>query len=106
MDLHLGRSSGGDLTTRLYRELREAVRDGRLRPRDRLPPTRELATELEVSRGTVATAYERLVAEGFLTARAAPGPTSQTLSRRPVRAAGGGPGRSGRVEGGRPSPRR
>ena len=73
MDLHLSRSSGGDLTTRLYRELREAVRDGRLRPRDRLPPTRELATQLEVSRGTVATAYERLVAEGFLTARVGAG---------------------------------
>ena len=73
MDLYLSRSSGGDLTTRLYRELREAVRDGRLRPRDRLPPTRELATQLEVSRGTVATEYERLVAEGFLTARVGAG---------------------------------
>jgi GntR family transcriptional regulator / MocR family aminotransferase len=73
VDLHLDRSSGGDLTTRLYRELREAVRDGRLRPRDRLPPTRELATQLDVSRGTVATAYERLVAEGFLTARVGAG---------------------------------
>jgi Bacterial regulatory proteins, gntR family len=44
-----------------------------LRPGDRLPPTRELATQLEVSRGTVATAYERLVAEGFLTARVGAG---------------------------------
>ena len=73
MDLHLGLSGGGDLTTRLYRELREAVRDGRLRPGDRLPPTRELATQLELSRGTVATAYERLVAEGFLVARVGAG---------------------------------
>ena len=73
MDLHLTRGSAapgtGDLTTRLYRELRQAVRDGRLRPGDRLPPTRRLATELQLSRGTVATAYERLVAEGFFVAR-------------------------------------
>ncbi|MEP6648292.1 MAG: winged helix-turn-helix domain-containing protein [Lapillicoccus sp.] len=77
MDLHLPRervvppgvSGEGELTTRLYREVRQAVRDGRLRPGDRLPPTRELATQLGLSRGTVATAYERLVAEGFLTAR-------------------------------------
>ncbi len=73
MDLHLGLSGGGDLTARLYRELREAVRDGRLRPGDRLPPTRDLATELELSRGTVTTAYERLVAEGFLVARVGAG---------------------------------
>ena len=44
VELHLGLSGGGDLTARLYRELREAIRDGRLRPGDRLPPTRELAT--------------------------------------------------------------
>lgn len=89
MDLHLSRSSGGDLTTRLYRELREAIRDGRLRPRDRLPPTRDLATQLELSRGTVATAYERLVAEGFLIARVGAGtyvadsvPSTGTRGRR------------------------
>lgn len=77
MDLHLTRGSAapgtGDLTTRLYRELRQAVRDGRLRPGDRLPPTRRLATELQLSRGTVATAYERLVAEGFFVARVGAG---------------------------------
>jgi GntR family transcriptional regulator / MocR family aminotransferase len=73
VDLHVGPTGTGDLTTRLYRELREAVHDGRLRAGDRLPPTRELATRLEVSRGTVATAYERLTAEGFLVARVGAG---------------------------------
>jgi GntR family transcriptional regulator/MocR family aminotransferase len=47
--------------------------DGRLRPGDRLPPSRELARSLQVSRNTVATAYERLVAEGFLTGRVGDG---------------------------------
>jgi GntR family transcriptional regulator/MocR family aminotransferase len=73
VDLHLARTGTGDLATRLYRELREAVRDGRLRAGDRLPPTRELAVRLEVSRGTVATAYERLKAQGFLVARVGAG---------------------------------
>jgi GntR family transcriptional regulator/MocR family aminotransferase len=68
-----GLSGVRDLTTRLYRELRAAVGDGRLRPGDQLPPTRELAAELQLSRGTVATAYERLIAEGFLTARVGAG---------------------------------
>ena len=37
------------------------------------PPTRELAAQLELARGTVATAYEPLVAEGFLVARVGAG---------------------------------
>ena len=73
MDLHVSLDGDGDLTTRLYRGLRDAVRDGRLRSGERLPPTRELATRLSVARGTVATAYERLVAEGFLVARVGAG---------------------------------
>lgn len=73
MDLHVRLDAGGDLTAQVYRQLREAIRDGRLRPGDRLPASRELATRLAVSRGTVATAYERLVAEGFLTARVGAG---------------------------------
>ncbi|MEO7234563.1 MAG: PLP-dependent aminotransferase family protein [Lapillicoccus sp.] len=73
MDLHVRLDGAGDLTAQLYRELRAAVRDGRLRAGDRLPASRELATRLEVSRGTVTQAYERLVAEGFLTARVGAG---------------------------------
>ena len=46
-----------------------AVRSGRLRPGERLPATRSLAADLGVSRTTVAAAYDRLVAEGLLTAR-------------------------------------
>jgi GntR family transcriptional regulator/MocR family aminotransferase len=73
MDLHISLDGGGDLTARIYRSLRDGVRDGRLRPGDRLPPTRELARTLDVSRGTVATAYERLTAEGFLVGRVGAG---------------------------------
>jgi GntR family transcriptional regulator/MocR family aminotransferase len=65
--------AGGDRTTRLYQALLDAVLDGRLAPGDRLPPTRELAGELGVARGTVATAYDRLAAEGFLEARVGSG---------------------------------
>lgn len=63
----------GDLGTRIYRELRDAILDGRLRSGDRLPPTRELATRLSVSRNTVAVAYDRLTADGFLTGRVGSG---------------------------------
>ena len=56
----------GDLTARIYRQLLDAILDGRLRSGERLPPTRELAQRLDVSRTTVTVAYERLTAEGFL----------------------------------------
>ena len=40
---------------------------------DRLPPSRELAAELGISRHTVTTVYGRLVAEGYLEGRAGGG---------------------------------
>jgi GntR family transcriptional regulator/MocR family aminotransferase len=66
MDLQVSLAGRGDLAARIYRQLRDAILDGRLRAGERLPPTRELARSLEVSRNTVATAYDRLTAEGFL----------------------------------------
>ncbi|MET8226291.1 PLP-dependent aminotransferase family protein [Streptomyces sp. NPDC005301] len=50
----------------LQAALREAVRSGRLAPDTRLPPSRELAADLGVSRGLVTEAYEQLTAEGYL----------------------------------------
>ncbi|SEE54489.1 PLP-dependent aminotransferase family protein [Jiangella alba] len=73
MEFHVSLDGPGDLVARIYRSLRDGVRDGRLRPGDRLPPSRELARTLDVSRGTVATAYERLTAEGFLEGRVGAG---------------------------------
>lgn len=73
MELHVSLAGRGDLATRIYRGLRAAVAEGRLRPGDRLPATRQLAARLEVARGTVATAYERLVAEGVLVSRVGAG---------------------------------
>lgn len=73
MDFHVSLGGRRDLTARIYRELRDAVLDGRLHQGERLPPTRELAQRLDVSRNTVAAAYERLTAEGFLTSRVGAG---------------------------------
>src|SRR5437763_3233238 len=50
----------------IYRQLRAAILDGRLREGEALPPTRELAQRLAVSRNTVSAAYDRLTSEGFL----------------------------------------
>src|SRR5450755_283461 len=73
MDFHVSLEGRGDLAVRIYRGVLEAILDRRLRPGERLPPTREMARRLDVSRNTVAVAYERLVAEGFLVAHVGSG---------------------------------
>jgi GntR family transcriptional regulator / MocR family aminotransferase len=83
-DLVVDLGARGDRATAVYRALLDAVRGGRLEPGERLPPTRTLAADLGVSRTTVATAYDRLVAEGFLTARVGAG-TFVADAARPVR---------------------
>ncbi|MEI5674795.1 MULTISPECIES: winged helix-turn-helix domain-containing protein [unclassified Nocardioides] len=93
VDLVVDLSSRADRPTAIYRALLEAVRSGRLVPGDRLPPTRSLARDLGVSRTTVATAYERLVAEGFLEARVGDGtyvPTVRAVPWATVRPPPGG----------------
>jgi GntR family transcriptional regulator/MocR family aminotransferase len=51
---------------RLQARMREALRSGSPARDDRLPSSRELASQLGVARGTVVPAYEQLVAEGYL----------------------------------------
>jgi GntR family transcriptional regulator / MocR family aminotransferase len=50
----------------LYAALRADILAGRLRPRSRLPATRDLATQYGLSRGTVVSAFEELKSEGYL----------------------------------------
>jgi GntR family transcriptional regulator/MocR family aminotransferase len=72
MDVHVA-LAGGPLSAGVYDQLRAAILDGRLRPGDPLPPTRDFARRLEVSRNTVSNAYQRLIAEGFLVGRVGAG---------------------------------
>jgi GntR family transcriptional regulator/MocR family aminotransferase len=61
------------LFRQLYAGLRAAILAGRLEGGTRLPPTRRLATELQVSRKTVVNAFEQLIAEGYLEGRVGSG---------------------------------
>jgi GntR family transcriptional regulator/MocR family aminotransferase len=61
------------LYMQLYHVLRQAILRGQLRAGRQLPPTRVLATELAVSRTTIVTAFEQLIAEGYLEARVGSG---------------------------------
>ncbi|GAA1679525.1 PLP-dependent aminotransferase family protein [Nonomuraea maheshkhaliensis] len=69
-DLHIQiRRGEGAIAGQIAAELRDSIRGGRLTPGTRLPATRDLASDLQVSRGVVVEAYEQLVAEGFLISR-------------------------------------
>lgn len=54
------------LPARIAAELREQITHGVYRPNEKLPSTRALAHRLGVARGSVVTAYEQLIAEGYL----------------------------------------
>jgi GntR family transcriptional regulator/MocR family aminotransferase len=85
MAFHVSLVGRKDLSGEIYRQLRHAIVDRRLRPRDRLPPSRELARELAVARATVMVAYERLAAEGFVEVRQGAGTFVGELVARPRR---------------------
>lgn len=76
----------GPAHQRLAATLRAQVNDGRLRPGDRLPPSRVLAEDLGLSRWVVTEAYDQLKAEGYLTGQVGSG---TVVAGRPSRQAPG-----------------
>jgi hypothetical protein len=53
MELHVVIDGDKDLTGQLYRQLKEAMRTGRLAAGEKLPPSRLFAEQLGLSRKTV-----------------------------------------------------
>ncbi|MFF3685863.1 PLP-dependent aminotransferase family protein [Streptomyces sp. NBC_00390] len=91
----LDRDSALPLQQQVCDQFVALVRSGRLRPGDSVPPSRELAHQLGVSRTVVLRAYELLRANGVLTARRGSGtqvaareelpvPAERPLSRAPL----------------------
>ena len=68
MDLaiNLDRSSKIPLYQQLTEEIRSAVLERRLKPKQKLPSSRSLAKSLTISRSTVTQCYEQLESEGYL----------------------------------------
>lgn len=69
----LDASHSEPLHAQIYRGVREAVLNGQLSPGIRLPATRRLAAAWKVSRSTVVSAFDQLIAEGYLTGRVGSG---------------------------------
>src|SRR5260221_12224741 len=66
LPVHLQPESHVPLYVQLRDQLRALVHGGDLRPRDRIPASRELALMLGVHRTTVANAYAELESEGLI----------------------------------------
>jgi GntR family transcriptional regulator/MocR family aminotransferase len=87
------RRSDRPLHRQLYEGYRDAILEGRLRPGQRLPSTRSLAGELNISRIPALGAFEQLLAEGYVESRVGSGtrvahslPDSPSLDGRGPRA--------------------
>jgi len=70
LPLRVDRAAAEPLPAQLVTQLRGLLAGGVLRPGDELPSTRSLAAHLGVARGTVVTAYDQLLAEGWFSGAA------------------------------------
>ncbi len=61
--------SGKCLYEQIYEYIRQEIREGKLRPGERLPSTRSLAEYLQISRSTATLAYDQLLSEGYIASR-------------------------------------
>ncbi|OSQ04078.1 GntR family transcriptional regulator, partial [Corynebacterium diphtheriae] len=68
LPITLNRASTDPIPTQIADHIRTLVGRGLLKPGDHVPSTRALSTQLGISRGSAVTAYEQLLAEGFLIA--------------------------------------
>lgn len=103
----LDRSAAVPLHEQVFEQLRQGMLLGKLAKGSRLPPSRQLATELQVSRNTVVLAYDRLLAEGYVSGRTGAGTyVAHVLpeDRRPSRDTAGAQ-RAGAVTGDEPEVR-
>src|SRR5687768_15128466 len=71
--LSVDRASDDPMHRQIYAALRRFILDGQISPHTLLPSTRSLAEDLKVGRNTVIAAYDQLLAEGFIEARAGSG---------------------------------
>ncbi|MBL8387310.1 MAG: PLP-dependent aminotransferase family protein [Hydrogenophaga sp.] len=69
----LGAQDALPLHRQLYEALRRAMLDGKLGPGERLPSSRDLAQDLQLSRNTVVAAINQLSVEGYLVSRVGSG---------------------------------
>jgi GntR family transcriptional regulator / MocR family aminotransferase len=69
----LARAGDAPLFRQIYLQIRSAILAQSLRPGTKLPSTRQLASQLAISRAAVVSAYEQLLAEGYASGKTGSG---------------------------------
>ncbi|MCE5267045.1 MAG: GntR family transcriptional regulator [Planctomycetaceae bacterium] len=69
MRISVETSSGMPITRQVAAQIRAQCASGVIKPGERLPSVRALATDLSVNQNTILRVYERLTAEGLLERR-------------------------------------
>lgn len=64
--IKISRSSKTTLVKQIFEQLRDKILRNELKSGERLPSTRSLSEELNVSRNTIVDVYDQLTAEGYL----------------------------------------
>jgi GntR family transcriptional regulator / MocR family aminotransferase len=67
LNLNLSKKSGLAIYLQITQQIIDEIQRGRLLPSTAMPGSRELAEKLNVNRKTILTAYDELVAQGWLT---------------------------------------
>src|SRR3970040_1421922 len=66
LSIILAESDKNTLQNQIFDQIRSMILNGQLKCDDPMPTTRELSSQLGVSRNTAVLAYERLIAEGYI----------------------------------------
>ncbi|CAB0628358.1 GntR family transcriptional regulator [Corynebacterium diphtheriae] len=106
LPITLNRASTDPIPTQIADHIRTLVGRGLLKPSDHVPSTRALSTQLDISRGSAVTAYEQLLAEGFLIAARGSGTCINPARPPPPRGPSPPPPPRAPPPRGRPHPRR
>lgn len=85
MSIVLDRSDVAPLHRQVHEQVRRHILSGRLRAGDRLPGSRRLAVELGVSRTVVSSAYDLLLADGFVNPQQGSGTVVAAVVGEPAR---------------------
>lgn len=72
-NIALDKSDPGPLHKQLFLKIRDNILSGFIKPGTRLPSTRLMAKDLAVSRNTILTAFDQLMAEGYLESKTGSG---------------------------------
>ena len=72
-NITVNKKSTEPLYKQLYEGIRLSILNGTIRAGERLPATRQLASELKISRNIVSMAFEQLMLEGYLTGKVGSG---------------------------------